>query len=158
MEDIRNLLLTDINLEELKKLYKVSGKKIKEAIKNLESQGRLTEGFFNRFMEREKQSLCKNYFQENREKVLELLLEGNTVHQIRQKLNLCWSGVNEIKNNLIEEGSFSEFLYGINVVEFLHQWQRGMSIKEMERQKISHRRKLRKCRDWLIENDWIHSR
>lgn len=158
MEDLKNILLTNIDLKGLKKHYKTSGKKIKEEIQKLESQGRLTNGFFKRFMERETQSLSEEYYQENREKVLDLLLEGKTVHQIRQELNLGWNGVNDIKNRIIEEKAFSDELYGVNIVEFLHQWQRGMSIKEMERQKISYRRRLRKCRDWLIKNKWINPR
>lgn len=158
MEDLKNLLLANTRLSQLKKIYKTSGKKIKEAIKDLENSGRLTTGFLERFLEREYNNLSDKYYIENREKVLELLLEGKTVHQIRQELNLGWVGVNEIKRKLIEEKSFSEDLYGVNVVEFIHQWPMGMSIKEMERQKISHRKKLRKCRDWLIENKWINSR
>lgn len=158
MENLKDRLLEGCGLNNLKKLYKTSGKKIKEAIKNLEEEGRLTSGFFKRFMEREKESFSSEYFKENRDAVLSLLLKGKSVHQIRQELNLGWLGVNEIKRKLIEEKAFSEDIYGVNVVEFLHQWPRGMSIKEMERQKISHRRKLRKCRDWLVENKWIRPR
>ena len=150
MEDLKQLLLAGSDLKALRKHYRLSKEKIITAIQELESSGRLTGGFLKRLLERDITNRDA-YYEKNREIVLECLLEGLTSHVIRQKLHLEWIGVKYIKECLIEEGSFSDELYGVNVVEFIHQWPLGMSIKEMERQGISYRRRLRKYRDWLLE-------